>query len=128
MPFVAGVVLVSVKPSVGVVPSNVFVIATLSPAFVGEITPPLERVQGPGPMKANCPAVVQALDPFWHWYKPALVEQNELAAPVVGGVVEQEETPEPEPDTVQVSVAVQRYNCVGVVLLITNTSPAVAEQ
>jgi hypothetical protein len=79
-------------------------------------------------MKANCPAVVQALDPFWHWYKPALVEQNELAAPVVGGVVEQEETPEPEPDTVQVSVAVQRYNCVGVVLLITNTSPAVAEQ
>jgi hypothetical protein len=46
-------------------------------------------------MKANCPAVVQALDPFWHWYRPALVEQNEFAAPVVGGVVEQAEMPEP---------------------------------
>ena len=84
----------SVKASVGVTPrakrvSTVVVISTLSPGFTGEITPPLERVQGPGPMKANCPAVVQALDPFWHWYNPVAVEQNEFAAPVVGGLVEQ---------------------------------------
>jgi hypothetical protein len=50
----------------------------------------------PGPINANWPAVVQALDSFWHWYRPAVVEQNELAAPVVGGVVEQAEmVPEP---------------------------------
>ena len=92
--------MVSVKASVGVTPragrvSTVVAIATLSVGTVGEITP-ADRCQGPGPVSTHCPAIVQAFAPFWHWYKPVEVEQNELAVPVVGGVVEQAEMPEPE--------------------------------
>ena len=42
-------------------------------------------------------AVVQADPEFWHWYRPVEVEQNEPAAPLVGGLVEQAEMPPPPP-------------------------------
>jgi hypothetical protein len=69
-------------------------------------------------MKANCPAVVQALDPFWHWYRPAVVEQNEFAAPVVGGLVEQAAIPEPpEPALTAAEGEVPLYPYIRAVML-----------
>jgi len=116
---------------VGVVPSNVEGIERLSVATVGEITPPLERVNGPGPVSTNWPAVVHALTPFWHWYRPVEVEQNEPAAPAVGGLVAQAEMPPPaegpinvqSPATEHAPVVWHRYCEVP----ITQVCPAVPE-